>query len=260
MAMNPYESPENPSVLPRQPGGWARVVVPIAAVVGILGLLVALLLPATRGVPEASRRMQCSNHLKQIAIGIQNYADTFGCLPPAYTVDAEGKRLHSWRTLILPFLEQKALYDQIDLTKPWDDPANQRVRETVLKVYECPSNETHESMMTHTTYLAVVAPGGCFNTTGPRVLAVITDRRDLTMMVIEVGQKNAVHWMSPQDATEEMILNREADGELVHPEGSQAAFVDGSVRYLTRNVRADVLKALISIDGKDDAVAAEYLQ
>ncbi len=263
MATNPYESPENESAPLERAAARLGSIVQVVVLIGFVGLLLLMVMPRrffSFGAREAARRAGCSNNLHNIAVALRNYEDKYHCLPPASTVDAEGKPLHSWRTLILPFLEQKALYDQIDLTKPWDDPANQRVRETVLKVYECPSNETHESMMTHTTYLAVVVPGGCFNKTGPRVLAVITDRRDLTMMLIEVGQKHAVHWMSPQDATEEVILNRETEGDLVHPEGSQAAFVDGSVKYLTRIVRSDVLKALISIDGKDDTVAAEYSQ
>ena len=116
------------------------------AVVGILALLIALLLPASRGSREAARRMQCSNHLKQIALALQNYADTYGCLPPAHTVDAEGKPLHSWRTLILPFMEQKELYDQIDLSKPWDDPANEKAMKTKISYYVCPSETVRSSV------------------------------------------------------------------------------------------------------------------
>jgi prepilin-type processing-associated H-X9-DG protein len=55
-----------------------------------------------------------------------------------------------------------------------------------------------------------------------------------------------------------MILNREADDELSHPSGSMAAFADGSVRFLTENVRPEVLRALISIDGNDDSIASDH--
>ena len=53
---------------------------------------------------------------------------TYKALPPAYTVDADGRPLHSWRTLILPYLEQEPLYQTIDLSKPWNDPANAKAR------------------------------------------------------------------------------------------------------------------------------------
>lgn len=190
MAANPYESPENPSDIPRQPSGWWRFVFPLIMVVSIVGLLVALLMPATRGVPEAGRRMQCNNHLKLIALGLHNYSDTYGSFPPAYTVDASGKPLHSWRTLILPFIEQKALYDQIDLSKPWDDPVNEAARNAKLATYVCPSGIWYKP---HTTYFAVVVPGGCFKATEGTPLAAITDNKSETLMVVEVSEKYAVH-------------------------------------------------------------------
>src|SRR5262245_21426383 len=126
MTTNPYESPETSgNLVPRKslwPSLWQ-----VLTVVGVLGLLDACLMPQPRMAREAARRMQCNNHLRQIAIALQNYHDAYQCLPPAYTVDAAGKPLHSWRTLILPFMEGKAVYDKIDLSKPWDDPVNKAV-------------------------------------------------------------------------------------------------------------------------------------
>ena len=89
---------------------------------GIIVVLIALMLPAMRSAREPARRTQCRYNLKQIGLALHEYEQAFGVLPPAYTVDAEGKRLQSWRVLILPYLDQAALYKLIDLTKPWDDP------------------------------------------------------------------------------------------------------------------------------------------
>lgn len=220
MTANPYESPEQLANLPQQPPNWPKFVFWLLTVVGILGLLVALLLPGTRrGVPEAARRMQCSNHLKQIAFALQNYADHYHCLPPSHNLDADGKPLHSWRTLILPFMEQKGLYDQIDLSKPWDDPANEAARNAKVSTYVCPSGSWNKP---HTTYFAVIAPGGCFQPTEPTPLAAITDKTNETLMVVEVPEKYAVHWMSPHDAAEELILDRQTDTKFAHPNGSMA--------------------------------------
>ena len=105
----------------------------------IIAILITLLLPAHRSAPKAGRRAQCRNNMKQIGFALHNYHDTYGSFPPAFTVDAEGNRLHSWRTLLLPYLDQKILYETIDLTKPWDDPANQEAFNTNLAVYQCPS-------------------------------------------------------------------------------------------------------------------------
>ena len=88
----------------------------------MLCVCAGLLLPAVQAAREAARRMSCSNNIKQIGLAMQNYHTAYGTLPPAYTVDAQGRPLHSWRTLILPFIEQQALYGEIDLSKPWNDP------------------------------------------------------------------------------------------------------------------------------------------
>src|SRR5688500_14949385 len=139
MSENPYESPETPSKPGPATGRRGFRLVELLVVVGLIGLLIACLLPNVRSSREAARRMSCANNLHQIALALHNYEDEFGCLPPAYTVDAAGKPLHSWRTLILPFAEQKVLYEKIDLAKPWDDPANQAAYEMNLSMYQCPS-------------------------------------------------------------------------------------------------------------------------
>ena len=64
-------------------------------VIIIMGVLVVLLFPAVPAAREAARRMQCSNNMKQIALAFHNYHDKHGHLPPAYTVDEDGKPLHS---------------------------------------------------------------------------------------------------------------------------------------------------------------------
>src|SRR4029450_11476448 len=117
MSINPYDSPETASQPPERKPAKARfTLAELLVVIGVIGVLIGLLLPNMRrsGV-SAARRMSCQNHLKQIAIALLNYQDVYHSLPPAYTVDASGKPLHSWRTLILPYLEPRALYEKIDL-------------------------------------------------------------------------------------------------------------------------------------------------
>jgi prepilin-type processing-associated H-X9-DG protein len=254
MSTNPNESPETASdaKVPRQKG-FRVTLVEILAVLGTIAILVALLLPAVRTAREPARRMQCGNNLKQIALALQNYHDVYNSFPPAYTVDANGKPLHSWRTLILPFNEQKALYDKIDLSKPWDDPANREANKARVPSYDCPSTEYPTG---HTAYLAVVAPNGCFNGSEARTIAEITDATASTLLVIEVDAEHAVPWMSPQDASEQLILSLGKAERRPHPSGFQAAFVDGHVQLLLGDISAATLRALISINGND--VVDEY--
>jgi type II secretory pathway pseudopilin PulG len=254
MSINPYDSPLAPGQRPEPPPvkrGFRLL--ELLAVIGVIGLLIALLLPNVRSAREAARRSQCSGHLTMIAVALHNYESDYGCLPPAHTVDATGKPLHSWRTLILPYLEQAALYAKIDLSKPWDDPANQAARDAKIATYQCPSADLPAG---HTTYLAVVSPGSCLQPARPRPLAEITDGHNSTLIVLDVNAEHAVHWMSPADAGESLALSFAAAGQTSHPGGTQGLFVDGTVRFLSQSTKLPTLRTLISIAG-DDEVANE---
>src|SRR5262245_61480384 len=116
--------------LPRASSG-SGVLIALLAVAGIggicvVGILVALLLPAVQAAREAARRMQASNHLKQLSLAMQNYHDEYGVLPPAVVTDKNGKPLYSGRVLLLPFIEgqQNPIWMQFDKSQSWDSPAN----------------------------------------------------------------------------------------------------------------------------------------
>jgi type II secretory pathway pseudopilin PulG len=224
----------------------AITLVELLVVIVILVLLVALMLPAVRSAREPARRNACKNNLKQIALALRLYEEVNGTLPPAYTVDADGNRLHSWRTLILPYMEQAQLFESIDLTKPWDDPANAKARDEVVDVYTCPS-ATHEEALT--TYLGVFGPACVFSGSLPRKLSEVTDDISATIMVIEVKADPAVHWMSPQDINEDEVLEAFAESRTNHPSVIQAAFVDGSAHALTVSLDEDIVRAMLTISG-----------
>jgi len=231
----------------------SSVIINTIVLLAIICIVIVFLLPAKRGVREVARRNQCLNNLKQIAIALQNYADVHHALPPAYTTDANGKPLHSWRTLILPFMEEQQLYEYIDLTKPWDDPANARARNTPLSFYGCPSADIPE---THTTYLAIVTPTSCLQPTTRRSLSEIKDGGRQTLMLIEVDAEHAVPWMSPVDADENLVLSLgEPASRTRHPNGMSAAFADGHTEFLLNDVPADQRRAMISVAGNDKASA-----
>jgi type II secretory pathway pseudopilin PulG len=233
----------------RTPKKWPIRLFTVLTVLGIGAVLVAMMLPAVRrGGGEAARRSQCKNNLKQIALALHNYAEAYGALPPAYTVDADGKPLHSWRTLILPYLDQQPLYGTIDLSKPLDDPANAGACKTVVPVYSCPSDRGPPD---HTTYLACVGSNACFRLTEPRPLSEITDGLSQTLMVIEVPSDRSVPWMCPKDADGELLMSIGPESKLAHVGGMDAALCDGSVRFLSTALPNAARRALISVAGGD---------
>jgi len=223
----------------------------------IIVILAALFWPATRGSREGARRSQCKNNLKQIGIALHNYHDVYDAFPPAYTVDAEGNRLQSWRTLILPYLDYKALYDQIDLSKPWDAPANAEAFKVSLPVYQCP-NASGYCPENHTTYLAVVTSESCLRPEKSASLSEVEDGTWNTLMVMEVHAEKAVHWMSPRDASEEQFLSFSPETKLPHEGGFQVAFVDGSVHFVSAELSASKRRALVTISGNDEVAEIGY--
>src|SRR5262245_10653978 len=85
----------------------------LLVVIAIIAVLVALLLPAVQKVREAANQTQCKNNLKQIGLAIHNFHDSYNVLPPARV----NKYFASWGVLVMPFIEQDAVYKQWDLKR-----------------------------------------------------------------------------------------------------------------------------------------------
>lgn len=133
----------------------AFTLIELLVVIAIIALLVALLLPAVQQAREAARRTQCKNNLKQIGLALHNYHSTHSVFPPGFIsiatsdFDPGGSSNQAleetgpgWGTfaMILPFIEQKNLYQRINFNLPITDPANQAARSTKLGGYRCPSD------------------------------------------------------------------------------------------------------------------------
>src|SRR5689334_22115089 len=101
--------------------------------------------------------------------------------------------MHSWRVLILPFLDQKAIYDRYRFDEPWDGPNNRKLHDLVVSAYACPS---HPNPGHATTYVAVVGPETAWPGAESRRLDEITDGHDRTIRVVEIASPS-IHWMEP---------------------------------------------------------------
>ncbi len=249
---NPHGFDPMQPPIPRPSGGNTGMIVGLVAaavaipmLIACAGILVALLLPAVQAAREAARRMQCSNNLKQIALALHNYESANGSFPPAYTVDAAGRPLHSWRTLILPYLEQGNLYNQIDLNKAWDDPANVRISEMTIAPYQCPSANLANGS---TTYVAIVDPSGIFSGPVGCAIAQVTDGLSNTLLVAEVDSAQAVSWMSPQDVDLRAYINSAALPSS-HSGGANVSMADGAVTFISGATTPAVRTAMVSIAG-----------
>jgi prepilin-type N-terminal cleavage/methylation domain-containing protein len=133
--------------------GRGFTLVELLVVIAIIGILVALLLPAVQAAREAARRIQCLNNMKQIGLALHNYHDTHRVFPPSSTsrmgagvwnYPGSGPsdpdiHLHSFASLLLPFLEKGNVANQIDYNVSALAPENRPVASMILPFYRCPS-------------------------------------------------------------------------------------------------------------------------
>ncbi|MCA9013291.1 MAG: DUF1559 domain-containing protein, partial [Planctomycetaceae bacterium] len=159
-----------------------------------------------------------------------------------------GRPLHSWRTLILPYLEEAALYNSIDLSKPWNHPDNSVALEAMPEAYACPSVNFDVG---HTTYLALNGPECIFNGATPRQLSDCTDGSSNTIAVVESPKDQSVPWMAPQDAGIATFIGLNDESETAHTGGFQVLILDGSVRFVSNTLDVETRKALATIAGAE---------
>lgn len=109
-------------------------------VIAIIGILIALLVPAVQSAREATRRIQCANNLKQIGLAMHTYHQAHGSLPYGASGIQSNVPGGTWGSLILPQLEQQAAFNLFDFTKPMTHPSNRAALKVVVPVYLCPTD------------------------------------------------------------------------------------------------------------------------
>jgi hypothetical protein len=239
-----------------------------ALVLSITALPIGLLLPAVQKVREAAVRIQSANNLKQLSIGMMNYADDHqGRLPPAVVYDGQGKPLYSWRVLLLPYIENGHPYKQFHLDEAWDSPNNSKLLSMMPKVY-APPDSAASNDKTVTFYQVLDGPGAAFNSDPSKGLqpfqvpgvsaqlkesswvtrypASFLDGTANTILIAEAG--DAVPWTKPAD------LHFDPTGPLPKLGGMlsgdfNVVMADGSVHRVKRNISQETLRAAITANG-----------
>ena len=232
---------------------WAILIIIGFISIDIIGVLMGLLLPSIQGAREANRRATCINHQMQISLALLSYESEKGHFPPAYITDKDGKPMHSWRILILPYLDKKDLYDQYDFNESWDGPHNRKLADKMPDVFRCPSNTNSPN---YTAYAMLVGPHAFSPGPMGRTYKEIShaDGASTTLMLVE-ATKAKINWLEPRDLNaEEMSFIINKSGKEIssnHPSGAVVSFCDGHTTFLRANIKPETLKALTTVDGHE---------
>jgi hypothetical protein len=199
---------------------------------------------------SAASRTQSMNNLKQIGLAWHLHLDANAGTFPAPILSKDGKPLLSWRVAILPFIEQGDLYKQFHLDEPWDSEHNKTLIEKMPKIYRSSAQKVGDGQ---TTYLA---PTGKIGEAHVGVLGArikdVTDGTSNTVMVVEGSDDAAVVWTKPDDLT--VDAKNPLKGLIGHyPQGFNALYADGSVRFISRNAKPAALLAIFTRDGGEVA-------
>ncbi len=273
----------------------AFTLVELLTVIAILGILIALLLPAVQAARESSRRATCQNNLRQIGLGLNHYHEAKHAFPIG-CLECTGKNSHrqiAWSVYLLPYLELESVWNRFDERQAYNSAVNHVATRTVISVYLCPSTATQPSRLGPTTGdvngngqfdpgddLAYIDFGGMFGVgdsklplgNGTMIYERAISARDVrdglsqTIIVAEDtgragGDPQHGTWADGQNIFDvTMPINRSQNNELWsdHRGGVNATFCDGSVRFLSENVATDVLFALCTRDGQEIISADAY--
>ncbi len=215
----------------------SRVRVTLSANNKTMQVVVKPLTDAIIAARKSAQRMQSMNNLKQLALAMHMYYDKYKHFPPAASYDASGKPLLSWRVHLLPFMEEKALYEQFKLDEPWDSEHNKKLIPLVVKVYQDPSAHLQPGM---TTYLVPVGKGTVFGSQEPLRMQDIVDGTSNTIMIVSATPDQAVPWTKPEDLKVTQADPKKGLFDAQHT-SFLAALCDGSVHNIPATIGNELL-------------------
>ncbi len=229
-----------------------------------VGTMFLQFLPTTSNCGVGMRVAQARNNLKQIGLALRAYHQDHGRFPPSAVYSPEGRPLYSWRVLILPYLEQKELYDEFDRNAAWDSPQNLKLLPRRPPVYD-PVGIIADPTMTFSQVF--VGDGAAFEGRQGTRLDDFPDGPERTLLVVEAGEP--VPWTKPIDLPCMVIAQLLSLGGIFKGQsrafgagdvdGCNVVFADATIRFIPRGKLAEpALRALVTRNGSESIDDSEF--
>lgn len=225
-----------------------------------LAVLVGTLWHNVNLARQAALHSSCSWPLGKLHLAMHSYHAVHGHFPPAYLTDKEGTPIHSWRVLVLPYMDEQELYDAYSFDEPWNGPNNIRLAHKMPKSYHCPSEPESDSM---TNYVVIVGKDTAFPFDQPTSYEDFRDGRDNTILVAEIADSDIL-WSEPRDLAADTMsstVNHESlpsissarrQGPRVNTTGRITA------HSLSQNLDPETLKAFTTIAAGDEISMVKF--
>jgi len=186
----------------------------------------------------------------QIGLAVVNYESAYGMYPPAFIASEDGTPMHSWRVLILPFMNQSELHAKYDFSQPWNSETNSRLAKEMPATYAFTGD--YDSDLVYTNYVAVLGEDTFWPGSNSRMVDELTDEPSSTIAIIE-NINGKVHWMEPRD----LVLDT-LSFELNQPNGLGSKYEDPAVlmadffvRKVHRRMPEKLFRALLTVNGQE---------
>lgn len=216
----------------------------LLAVMAIMGLLVAIAVPAVQYSRETARRTQCQNHLRQIGTALQEHYAQFGLLPQ------DGFNGYGYAVFLLPQLEQAALYNQMNpLTTPLTSSTSPIAgrHDVVLEVLRCPTHSAGDRLASGFGRSNYIGTADLFDQATD--VSHVIDGESQTLAVGETITDQA--WALPGTGDCSAVPNAGGRFGSQHSGGAYFVMCDASVRFLSDSIDGNTFRALGTSSGNE---------
>ena len=235
--------------------GAAGAVVAVIIIGSVLFAIIRMGGSAINRMSTNRGRTSSITKLEKIAEALNAYAnDNKGFYPPRVTRDAKGATLHSWRVLILPYLGEEELYNQFDLSLPWDHQTNMSLANEIPSVYQHPRASEH-GLFLESGYYVVYGRGTLFPNNAPLGPNEFVDDPKQTVLVIEgMPLVSSAMWIEPIDMDFSKITGSIGTNQGIEPgglleDGAAMVTVDGKGHFLEDTMDPRTVRALLTPNG-----------